>query len=119
MDENDSCVSALIKSSCTPKLTKRFSGIGLGVGGPFLIYWVTPTEEELFKACHMTSTSNGLGLTSLYQRYNPDLQKRSLQNRQGTQQDFDDFVGKLKEYSRSDKPSVSPFGESWYRRSFH
>ena len=53
--------------------------------------------------------SKGLGLTSIsYQRYNPDLQKRSLQNRQGTQQDFDDFVGKLKEYSRSDKPSVFP-----------
>ena len=42
------------------------------------------------------------------QRYNPDLQKRSLENRQGTQQDFDDFVGRLKQYSRSDKPSVFP-----------
>ncbi|KAI9852809.1 MAG: assembly factor cbp4 [Thelocarpon superellum] len=56
------------------------------IGGPALIYWVTPTEEELFK------------------KYNPDLQKRSLANRQARQQDFDDFVGQLKEYSKSDKP---------------
>lgn len=58
----------------------------LSIGGPFLIYWVTPAEEELIK------------------RYNPDLQRRSLENRQGKQQDFDSFVAKLKDYSRSDKP---------------
>jgi len=40
------------------------------------------------------------------QRYNPELQKRSLENRQGRQQDFDNFVNKLKEYSKSDKPSI-------------
>ncbi|KAI9670934.1 MAG: assembly factor cbp4 [Caeruleum heppii] len=56
------------------------------IGGPALIYYVTPTEEELFK------------------RYNPELQKRSLANRQGRQEDFDNFVGKLKEYAKSDKP---------------
>lgn len=49
------------------------------------MYYVTPTEEALF------------------QRYNPELQKRSLENRVGKQQDFEDFVGKLKEYSKSDK----------------
>lgn len=38
------------------------------------------------------------------QKYNPDLQKRSLENREQRQQDFDDFVTKLKEYSKSDKP---------------
>lgn len=27
-----------------------FSGIILSVGGPALVYWVSPTEEELFKA---------------------------------------------------------------------
>lgn len=59
------------------------------IGGPALIYYVTPTEEELFK------------------RYNPDLQKRSLENRHQKQEDFDNFVSKLKEYSRSDKPSES------------
>lgn len=48
--------------------------------------WVTPTEEELFK------------------RYNPELQKRSLENRYQKQKDFDDFVNRLKEYSKSDRP---------------
>ena len=38
------------------------------------------------------------------QKYNPDLQKRSLENREQKQQEFDDFVNKLKEYSKSDKP---------------
>jgi len=56
------------------------------VGGPALVYWVSPTEEELFK------------------RYNPDLQRRSLENRYQKQEDFDKFVTKLKEYSKSDKP---------------
>lgn len=59
----------------------------IAVGGPALTYWLTPTEEELFK------------------KYNPDLQKKSLANRSQTQQEFNEFVGKLKEYSRSDKPS--------------
>lgn len=62
------------------------SGAVLCIGGPALIYYVSPSEEELFL------------------RYNPDLQKRSLENRFQKQQDFDNFVGKLKEYSRSDKP---------------
>ncbi|KAJ0123133.1 hypothetical protein N8I77_010206 [Diaporthe amygdali] len=56
------------------------------VGGPAFTYWVSPTEEELFK------------------KYNPDLQKKSLANRAERQREFDDFVGKLKEYSKSDKP---------------
>jgi hypothetical protein len=65
---------------------RRF--VGCAVGGPVLIYYVSPTEEELFS------------------KYNPDLQKRSLENRIGRQQDFDNFVVKLKEYSKSDKPSM-------------
>ncbi|GJC85594.1 assembly factor cbp-4 [Colletotrichum liriopes] len=48
--------------------------------------WVSPTEEELFK------------------RYNPELQARSLANREKTQAEFDQFVTKLKEYSKSDRP---------------
>ncbi|KAK5175320.1 Assembly factor cbp4 [Saxophila tyrrhenica] len=56
------------------------------IGGPALIYYVTPSEEELFL------------------RYNPELQRRSLQNRQQKQEDFDNFVGRLKNYSKSDKP---------------
>ncbi|MCJ1453069.1 assembly factor cbp4 [Mycoblastus sanguinarius] len=62
------------------------AGVVMCVGGPALVYWVSPTEEELFK------------------RYNPELQKRSLENREQKQQDFDNFVKKLKEYSKSDKP---------------
>jgi len=56
------------------------------IGGPALIYWVSPSEEELFM------------------RYNPELQRRSLENRQERQEDFDKFVTKLKEYSKSDQP---------------
>lgn len=60
------------------------------MGGPALVYYVSPTEEELFK------------------KYNPDLQKKSLANRSQKQEEFDDFVSKLKEYSKSDKPSTKP-----------
>ncbi|ROW16395.1 hypothetical protein VPNG_02880 [Cytospora leucostoma] len=68
-------------------LGKMFLGGGaIVVGGPALTYYVTPTEEELFK------------------KYNPDLQKKSLANREVRQKEFDDFVCKLKEYSKSDKP---------------
>lgn len=59
------------------------------MGGPALTYYLTPTEEELF------------------QKYNPDLQRKSLEKRAERQQEFDDFVTKLKEYSKSDKPSMS------------
>jgi len=64
------------------------SGAVLAIGGPLFTMWLTPTEEELFL------------------RYNPELQKRSLENRQQKQQDFDDFVTRLKVYSKSDKPSM-------------
>jgi hypothetical protein len=58
---------------------------------------VQPTDEELF------------------QKYNPELQKRSLERRFERQQEFDDFVTRLKEYSKSDKPSTS-----WIiRRNMH
>ncbi|KAI2610467.1 CBP4-domain-containing protein [Hypoxylon sp. NC1633] len=56
------------------------------VGGPALVMWVQPTDEELFK------------------KYNPELQKKSLERRYEKQKDFDEFVTRLKEYSRSDKP---------------
>ncbi|KAL8717692.1 MAG: hypothetical protein Q9181_008291, partial [Wetmoreana brouardii] len=42
-------------------------------------------------------------------RYNPELQKRSLENRKGREQEFDAFVNKLKEYSKSTKPSTNDF----------
>lgn len=58
------------------------------VGGPAFVMWVSPTEEELVK------------------KYNPDLQRRSREGRYERQKEFDDFVTKLKEYSKSDKPSM-------------
>ncbi|KAF1963189.1 CBP4-domain-containing protein [Byssothecium circinans] len=62
------------------------AGAALCIGGPALVWYVTPTEEEIFK------------------KYNPDLQKRALATRQQRQEEFDSFVGQLKEASRSDKP---------------
>lgn len=50
-------------------------------------YWLVPTEEELRS------------------RYNPDLLKRSIEGREEREKEFDDFVTRLKEYSKSDKPS--------------
>ncbi|KAK4151336.1 hypothetical protein C8A00DRAFT_36036 [Chaetomidium leptoderma] len=61
-------------------------GAAICVGGPAFVRWVQPTDEELF------------------QKYNPELQKRSLERRVERQQEFDDFVTRLKEYSKSDKP---------------
>ncbi|PTB70543.1 CBP4-domain-containing protein [Trichoderma citrinoviride] len=58
----------------------------ISVGGPALTYWLVPTEEELRS------------------RYNPELLKRSLEGREERQQEFDQFVTRLKEYSKSDKP---------------
>jgi hypothetical protein len=68
----------------------NYSFTVIAVGGPALTMWITPTEEELFK------------------KYNPDLQKKSLETRHQRQQEFDDFVTKLKEYSKSSKPSMQP-----------
>ena len=50
------------------------------------MYWVTPAEGELFK------------------RFSPELQRHNLEKRAQRQADYEDFVGKLKEYSKSDKP---------------
>ena len=60
----------------------------MSVGGPALTYWVVPTEEELRS------------------RYNPDLLKKSIEGRAEREAEFNDFVTKLKEYSKSDKPSM-------------
>lgn len=58
------------------------------MGGPAFTYWVSPTDEELFE------------------RYNPELQKKSLEGRYERQKAFDDYVTKLKEFSKSNKPST-------------
>ncbi|KAL1863639.1 Assembly factor cbp4 [Paecilomyces lecythidis] len=61
------------------------AAIVLCVGGPAFVEYIRPSEEELFK------------------RYNPDLQKKSLENRDRREKEFDDYVNKLKEWSKSDK----------------
>ncbi|KAJ2976155.1 hypothetical protein NQ176_g5112 [Zarea fungicola] len=62
-------------------------GVAVSVGGPMATAWVVPSEEELRS------------------RYNPDLLKRSLEGREERQAEFNEFVTKLKAYSKSDKPS--------------
>ncbi|KAG5913750.1 hypothetical protein E4U61_006558 [Claviceps capensis] len=62
------------------------NGVGISVGGPLLTMRLVPTEDELRS------------------RYNPDLLKKSNDEREERQEDFDVFVNRLKEYSRSDKP---------------
>ncbi|EFQ97194.1 hypothetical protein MGYG_00237 [Nannizzia gypsea CBS 118893] len=54
-------------------------------GGPALVEYLRPTDEELFK------------------RYNPEIQKRNLENRERRQQEFDHFVTQLKEHAKSNK----------------
>ncbi|KAJ5683591.1 Assembly factor cbp4 [Penicillium macrosclerotiorum] len=60
-------------------------GIIISAGGPALVQYMRPTDEELVK------------------RYNPDLQKRSAEQGDRKAQEFDDYVQKLKEWSKSDK----------------
>jgi hypothetical protein len=64
------------------------SGILFCVGGPALVQYIRPSDEELVK------------------RYNPDLQKRSAEQGDRKAQEFDDYVQKLKEWSKSDKSSM-------------
>ena len=71
-----------------------------------MIYYVMPTEEELFQVRSSISSILTTVLT-MGQKYNPELQRRSLANRQEKQEDFDKFVTRLKQYSKSDKPSTS------------
>ncbi|KAJ5825350.1 hypothetical protein N7474_002488 [Penicillium riverlandense] len=61
------------------------AGIVVSVGGPLFVQSIRPSDEELVK------------------RYNPDLQKRSAEQGSQRAQEFDDYVNKLKEWSKSDK----------------
>ncbi|KAM3480353.1 hypothetical protein MY5147_001275 [Beauveria neobassiana] len=70
------------------ELKKQNRGVAVSVGGPALTYWVVPTEEELRS------------------RYNPDLLKKSIEGRAEREAEFNDFVTKLKQYSKSDKPMI-------------
>ncbi|KAI8627822.1 CBP4-domain-containing protein [Xylariaceae sp. FL1651] len=83
-------------------------GGGVCVGGPAFVMWVQPTDEELFK------------------KYNPELQKKSLERRYEKQKEFDDFVCRLKDYSKSDKPiwtvqeeAIRKHKEEMLRQDFH
>ncbi|KAL9053077.1 MAG: hypothetical protein Q9162_004999 [Coniocarpon cinnabarinum] len=67
-------------------------------GGPYLMYKITPTEEELRK------------------RYNPELRARSEANRDEKAREADEFVAKLKEYSKSDKPIWTVWKEDALRQ---
>lgn len=64
------------------------SGIALSIGGPAFVQWIRPSDEELVK------------------RYSPELQKRSAEQGDRKAQEFDDYVTKLKEWSKSDKSSM-------------
>lgn len=50
------------------------------------MYYLTPAEGEVFK------------------RFNPDLQKRNMELRDQRLKNNEEFVSKLIEYSKSDKP---------------
>lgn len=75
------------------------------IGGPALIYWVMPSEEELFMV-RPTCSNTIRTMADIRQRYNPELQRRSLERRKEKQEDFDNFVNRLKQHSKSDKPSM-------------
>lgn len=65
------------------------SGAVICIGGPAFVQSIRPTDEELFK------------------RYNPELQKRSLEEGDRRAQEFDDYVNRLKQWSKSDKSSMA------------
>ncbi|RMJ27128.1 hypothetical protein PHISP_02014 [Aspergillus sp. HF37] len=61
------------------------AGIGICIGGPALVQYLRPSDKELFD------------------RYSPDIQQRSLEEGPRRAQEFDDYVNRLKEWSKSDK----------------
>ncbi|CAK7245367.1 MAG: Assembly factor cbp4 [Sporothrix thermara] len=61
-------------------------GAFMCIGGPMLTVYVMPTDEELF------------------QRYNPELQKRSLERREERQAEFNEWLQTLRRQSQSNKP---------------
>ncbi|KKK21838.1 hypothetical protein P175DRAFT_0442815 [Aspergillus ochraceoroseus IBT 24754] len=61
------------------------TGAVICIGGPALVQYIRPTDEELFK------------------RYNPELQRRSIEDGDRRAREFDEYVTRLKEWSKSDK----------------
>ncbi|POS81688.1 hypothetical protein EPUL_005588, partial [Erysiphe pulchra] len=95
-----SCTHASLRIIINESCTDNQSGGIMCIGGPALIYYVTPTEEELFLVSFLESR----------------LMRRSLERRQEKQEDFDNFVGRLKEYSKSDKPIWTAWEKDVERR---
>ncbi|KAH0613891.1 uncharacterized protein H6S33_005777 [Morchella sextelata] len=62
------------------------AGVVCCVGGPALVMWVQPDPDELFK------------------KYNPELQKKSLEGREQRLKDHEEFIARLKAYSKDDRP---------------
>ncbi|GAM39922.1 hypothetical protein TCE0_034f11861 [Talaromyces pinophilus] len=60
-------------------------GAVVAVGGPLFVQSIRPTDEELFS------------------RYSPDLKKAALENRDRQEKEYNEYVNKLKEWSKSDK----------------
>ncbi|KAF3910097.1 hypothetical protein AA313_de0202959 [Arthrobotrys entomopaga] len=58
----------------------------LVIGGPALVMYVSPTEEEIFS------------------RYSPELQRKAIAERPRRMKEYQEFLDQLKEYSKSDKP---------------
>ena len=94
--------ACLMPVSIATKHVPHRGGI-MCIGGPALVIWVTPSPEELFKASSLPFFNIYQELNAK-QRYNPELQKRSLENRAARVEQFEDFMGKLRKYSQSDKP---------------
>jgi hypothetical protein len=67
------------------QLTPSRSGAAVIVGGPMMVDYLRPSDEELRA------------------KYNPELRARAEEEHEGRQQDFDNFVSKLKVAARSDK----------------
>ncbi|KAI5810836.1 hypothetical protein BZA77DRAFT_326710 [Pyronema omphalodes] len=56
------------------------------IGGPAFVMWVQPDPDELF------------------QRYNPELQKKVLSEREQRLKAHEEHMAMLREYSKSNKP---------------
>ncbi|KAL4958175.1 hypothetical protein BDW69DRAFT_179953 [Aspergillus filifer] len=61
------------------------AGIIMCVGGPMLVEKIRPTPEEL------------------RERFSPEIRQRNLEQGDRREREFDEYVTKLKEWSKSDK----------------
>lgn len=60
-------------------------GAVVAVGGPLFVQSIRPSDEELFS------------------RYSPEIKKAALENRDRQEKEYNEYVNKLKEWSKSDK----------------